>query len=607
MNRKQWELLWNLICPYRLWMGLSLGLGLLNGLLGGIGLTLVVPVVMEFLGLRLSPEEFPSILYPVLTGFENLPPSLHLTLLTTVAVGAIILQSGVSYLNILLSGYLTRRLTTHLRDQQLQLLLAVDIAFYTDRQLGDLKHIVDTETQRTVSCLRNLLRIAILTITITVFVGILIMLSWLLTLVTGIFLLGVVRINQIAIAQSRFYGKKVSNLSKDYAVSLLELLSGIRLVKTTANERREYTRLQQLMLDCETADFAAQAMTEAITPLGQLLGVLGVLLLVCVVPLFGLNTSTGATLILTYILVLFRLLPQLSALDTYRSRLAHRAESVEIVQNFLRRDNKPFMVNGSLVYSPLKKEIRFNQVSFSYPIISQREKDSPPEMKPILTHIQFSIPQGSTLAVVGASGAGKSTLADLLCRLYDPDSGSITLDGEDLRNYDLSSLRSAIAVVSQDVFLFNHTIRYNLTYACNCATEIEIWQAVKQAYAEEFISQFPEQLETRIGDRGVRLSGGQRQRLAIARALLQKPDILILDEATSALDSLSEQQVQQAFNRLSCTRFIIAHRLSTIQNADKIAVLHQGKIVECGTHSDLILQQGYYSRLYREQTDINQQ
>ncbi|MEB3280731.1 MAG: ABC transporter ATP-binding protein [Lyngbya sp.] len=607
MKRQQWELLWSFIRPYRVWMGLSLALGLLNGLLGGIGLTLVVPVVMEFLGLRLAPEEFPSILTPVLTVFKNLPPSLHLPLLTTVTVGAIALQSGVSYLNVLVSGHLTRRLTTHLRDAELQLLLAVDIAFYTYRQLGDLKHILETETQRTVSSIRNLLRIAILSITITVFVGILILLSWRLTLITSLFLLGVVKINQMAIAQSRNYGKKVSNLSKDYAVSLLELLSGIRLVKTTANEPREYARLQQLMLDCETADFAAQAMTEVIAPLGQLLGVFGVLLLVFAAPLLGLNTPQGATLILTYILVLFRLLPQLSALDTYRSRLAHRSPSVEIVQNFLQRDHKPFMVNGSLPYCRLEKEIRFNNVSFSYPKLSEKDQDSFDESKPILTEINLSIPQGSTLAVVGASGAGKSTLADLLCRLYDPNSGTITLDGEDLRNFDLSALRSAIAVVSQDVFLFNHTIRYNLTYGSNYTTETEIWEAVKQAYAEEFITQLPEQLQTRIGDRGIRLSGGQRQRLAIARALLQKPDILILDEATSALDSLSEQQVQQAFKRLSCTRFIIAHRLSTIQNADQIAVLKEGKIVECGTHSQLILKQGYYSHLYQEQTDTNQQ
>ncbi|WP_413163012.1 ABC transporter ATP-binding protein [Capilliphycus salinus ALCB114379] len=606
MKRKEWELLWSFIRPYRVWMGLSLTLGLIDGLLGGIGLTLVVPVAMEFLGLRLAPEEFPSILNPVLTVFENVPTSLHLPLLAIVTVGAIVLQSGVSYLNVLVSGHLTRRLITHLRDAELQLLLAVDIAFYTHRQLGDLKHILETETQRAVSSIRNLLRIAILSITITVFVGILILLSWRLTLITSLFLLGVVKINQMAIAQSRNYGKKISNLSKDYAVSLLELLSGIRLVKTTANEPREYGRLQRLMLDCETADFAAQAMTEAIAPLGQLLGVFGVLLLVFAAHFLGLNTPQGSALILTYIVVLFRLLPQLSALDTYRSRLAHRSASVEIVQNFLRRDNKPFMVNGSLPYSRLEKEIRFNNVSFSYPKLSETEKDSFDESKPILTEINLSIPQGSTLAVVGTSGAGKSTLADLLCRLYDPDRGTITLDGEDLRNFDLSALRSAIAVVSQDVFLFNKTIRYNLTYASNYTTETEIWEGVKQAYAEEFITQLPEQLDTRIGDRGIRLSGGQRQRLAIARALLQKPDILILDEATSALDSLSEQQVQQAFNRLSCTRFIIAHRLSTIQNADQIAVLKEGKIVECGTHSQLILKQGYYSHFYQEQTDTNQ-
>jgi ATP-binding cassette, subfamily B, bacterial MsbA len=262
---------------------------------------------------------------------------------------------------------------------------------------------------------------------------------------------------------------------------------------------------------------------------------------------------------------------------------------VESVTDFLRRDNKPFMTDGSIAYKKLEQGIRFENVSFAYP-----SRDSL-----VLKGVDLWVPRGTTLALVGASGAGKSTLADLLPRFYDPTEGCITLDGQDLRKFNLRSLRKAMGIVSQDTFLFNDSVRNNIAYGQEDATDEDVLEAAKRSNAYEFIEQLPQGFDTPLGDRGVLLSGGQRQRIAIARALLRNPEILVLDEATSALDTVSERLVQQAIDELSRDRttLVIAHRLSTVQKAHQIAVMEKGSVVELGSHEELLKQGGYYARL----------
>lgn len=271
--------------------------------------------------------------------------------------------------------------------------------------------------------------------------------------------------------------------------------------------------------------------------------------------------------------------------------------SVDSVTELLRLDDKPFLINGKIAYNGLKTGITFKSVSFTYP----------GHDKQVLKDVTLKLPRGTTLALVGGSGAGKSTLADLLPRFYDPTGGCIILDDTDLREFDITSIRKCMGIVSQDTFLFNNSVRNNIAYGKQEATEEEVVAAAKRANAYEFISKLPQQFDTMIGDRGVMLSGGQRQRLAIARALLQNPDILILDEATSALDTVSERLVQGALEELSRDRttLVIAHRLSTVRKADQIAVLEQGKVVEVGTHEELLQKGGYYSRLYGMQFSNN--
>ena len=247
-----------------------------------------------------------------------------------------------------------------------------------------------------------------------------------------------------------------------------------------------------------------------------------------------------------------------------------------------------------------KKGIRFEKVSFAYP----GKEDL------ILQEIDLWIPKGKTVALVGASGAGKSTIADLLPRFYDPVEGKILVDGKDLKAYDLGTLRSAMGIVSQDTFLFNNTLNYNIAYGKKDTSQLEIIEAAQKANAYEFITKLPQGFDTAIGDRGVLLSGGQRQRIAIARALLRNPDILILDEATSALDTVSEKLVQSAIDQLcrDRTTLVIAHRLSTVQKAHKIVVIDQGKVVEIGSHQELLKNKdGYYCRLYHSQFEAQSQ
>lgn len=570
-------------------------LGFSGALFSGVSTLLILPILLELLGQTADyATSLPPILQRAVGLFDGLPEGARLPVMAGSVVAVIVLKSLSGYASALTAGALNRKLAMSLRRQGLRLLLDVDLDYFARTKIGDLINQLNVEVNRNTIAIRNLVRLMVVVITILVFFVLLVLTSWQLTVIST-FTLGVVTLlNQFMVKRSKVLGKRLSSISKAYSSRVFEILSGIRLVKATANEDREYRHIDQIIIDRESAEYNSQLIFAAIGPFNEIINILALMLIALLGRIaFSNQLDLFSSSLLTYLIILFRMLPFLGQLNSQRSTLANTAASVEIVTALLRRDDKPFMPRGAQPYRPLKEGIRFKQIRFSYPGHNQE----------VLRGIDLFLPKGQTLALVGSSGAGKSTLADLLPRFYDPTSGAIELDGVDLKKIDISSYRSNLGIVSQETFLFNASVRENLLYGRPEATEDELIVATKQANAHEFIDNLPQGFDTMIGDRGVLLSGGQRQRLAIARALLQDPDILILDEATSALDTVSERLVQNAIDKLSRDRttLVIAHRLSTISGADQIAVLERGRVAEVGNHVDLLEKRGAYAKLHAMQ------
>ncbi len=383
--------------------------------------------------------------------------------------------------------------------------------------------------------------------------------------------------------------EKVGDLSSRLANNL----GGIATIKSFTAEQREAARLKQSSEAYVEANRRAIRISSAFIPVIRMAILAGFLATFTVGGMMALEgtLNVGAYGVLVFLTqrLLWPLTGLAEVIDLFERAMASTRRILDLLAEPVHvRDE-----GGKPLQTPVKGDVTFENVSFHYPASGAGIRD-----------ISLNIPAGNTLALVGATGSGKSTLVKLLLRFYDPSNGEIRIDGQPVRELSLNSLRGAIGLVSQDVYLFEGSIRENLAYGNPRATEAEIIEAARTAEAWSFIESLPEGLDTPVGERGVRLSGGQRQRLSLARALLKDPPILVLDEATSAVDNETEAAIQRSLKRIGHNRTVImiAHRLSTIVEADAIAVIENGKVQELGTHRELLEQGGAYAKQWQVQT-----
>jgi len=515
--------------------------------------------------------------------------------------GLILLSTWIraicNYLTAVYMGLARVRLVDRLYRKIFEQLQSLSLSFFGQTQAGNLINTLTAE----VGQLQNFIGAFSFLFTkgqvLLVYGAIALTISWQLTLAAvllfSLMAVGLSMLNR----RTRELSFPVSRARGEFTAIAAEFIHGIRTVQAFATHAFERRRFYLASDKIRETNRRAIVQGSIVRPLAE--AIASTILIGMIVVGIGVFVAQGVLSVgalLTFIFLLFRIVPAIQEVNGSIATMTSMQGSVQAIEELLRRDNKPYLDNGYRFFPGLQQAIEFVAVDFGYGSDALVLKD-----------ITLTIPKGKTVALVGASGAGKSTLADLIPRFYDPTQGAIYMDGVNLRDFDLTSLRQRIAVVSQDTFIFNTTVRNNIAYGLEAVSDAEVMAAAKLANAVEFIEALPQGLDTVLGDRGVRLSGGQRQRIAIARALLRDPEILILDEATSALDSVSERLIQASIEQLSVGRTVIAiaHRLSTIANANKVIVMEQGRIVEQGTYQELLALRGKLWHYHQMQMTVS--
>ena len=512
-------------------------------------------------------------------------------------LGSIFIRGGLGYAGALANVRLKENIVAKLRRQVIDQVQAVSLRFFSKTRAGDILNTLTSEVGRVNGLFGVSHQILVTGSMAVIYASALLLLSWQLALI-GFLLCGALFLVMNAfIGYLRDFGRKIPKANAEVTSIATELIRGIRTVIISGTQEHEAHRFKEATDHVRELSINLNVKTQMIGPVSQAIASTALIAIIIIaVQFFILPGLMSAAMLLAFLFAIFRLLPMIQQINGLRGQWAQKRGSLDNLSDFLSREDKHYLPDGSIPFTGLSDTITVENVSFAY---------QPDEM--VLEDISLSVSKGETVAFVGASGAGKSTLADVMARLYDPTQGRVLLDGIDMREYRIQTLREHIAVVSQDTFLFNDTVYNNLTYGLNEDISMErVRWAAEKSNAQEFIGNLEDGYDTLLGDRGTRLSGGQRQRVAIARALLRDPDILILDEATSALDSVTENIVQEAMERLMEDRtvIVIAHRLSTIEHADKVVVLEEGEVVEQGPYGELIAQRGQLWEYHRTQYQV---
>lgn len=569
---------------------------------------LIIPFVELLFGLTAPPTAEPTFalnqssltnwgLYHLYLLKDTLGPWKCLLIVSAGYVCANLLSNLFRFLGLFFLSPIRNGIITRMRNDFYHHITILPISYFNKRHRGDIISRLSndlTDVEWSVVCtLQSLVKDPINVIFFAatlIFVSPKLFLYFLLILPLAVFLIA-----KIGKSLKRNSVEGQTRLGALFSV-LEESLGGLRTIKATAKETERDAYFDHVNDDYTHTMIKVVQRRELSSPLSEVLGTIGLVSILIIGGNLVLNGELQASLFIFFVIIFARLIPPVQAVvKAYNSILKGSASAARIFE-VMDADERILEKDNAQTINDFRHSIEYRDVSFSYTEDEQSVQ--------VLQHVNLTIPAGKNIALIGPSGAGKTTLADLLPRFYDCTDGAILIDGHDVRDLNINSLRRLIGIVSQQCILFNDTIANNIAYGQSDIPIERIVEAAKIAHADEFISQLSDGYNTVIGDRGVNLSGGQRQRLSIARSILKDPKILILDEATSALDTESEKAVQEALEQLlqGRTSIVIAHRLSTIHKADSIVVLDKGCIVEQGTHQQLLDQDQLYAKLVHMQS-----
>ncbi len=496
------------------------------------------------------------------------------------------------------TAYAEQGITKRLRDQIYEHLQKLSLSYFHRSRTGNLISVTMNDVAKIHETLNNTINNVFRDpLQILMFLAIMIAVSWQLTLVT-VFVLTLIFLSIYQVGKLiRRYSRRAQEAISDVSSTLEETINAIRIVRAYAAEPHEIKKFTDRTKRYFRTMLKISRVRLLSSPINELLGVTAV---VIVLWWGGRQVFAQEFLqpndLMLYVLAMFSIIAPAKSVSNIHVKLNEGLAAAQRIFELLDTEPKVVESPAAVTIGSFKREITFTNVGFEY---------NPGE--PVLEEINFTVTKGQIIALVGASGSGKSTLVDLLCRFHDPVNGAITVDGNNLRDISFASLRGLLGIVTQETILFNDTVKNNIAYPAVEIDEARLIQAARAANAYDFVMEMPNQFDTIIGNRGMMVSGGERQRLAIARALMKDPEILVFDEATSALDTHSERLVQEAIDHLMTgrTAIVIAHRLSTILHADLILVMKDGRIVERGRHEELLRMNGVYRHLYDLQFERN--